>query len=195
MSDKELQEKIAYFTEQRRLDSLDDENDFPDDSYLRIERAFADTKAMPPPPKLVRQKSFLGPTPKERQAEFERKQAEFEAHTKRQRDQARVLEQISLVRSNTAPEADVSRSFPAAKPNGKGAPGRPAERYKLKRNVSLSDLPTPKANVHDEVPFYKGCGVIPREVKLKNAKPADNIVLEREHKQLFKGKIICTLVC
>jgi DNA polymerase IV len=186
MSDKELEDKIAYFKEQELLDISDDETGFPDDSYLRIERALADTKAMPPP-KLIRQKSFLGPTPKERKAEFE-------AYSERQREQARNIGQTTLVRSNTAPEADVSRSFPAAKPNVERSPGGPAERYKIKRNVSLSDLPTPKANVHDEVPFYKHCGVIPRELKRKNAKKADNITLEPEHKQLFKGKIICMFV-
>jgi DNA polymerase IV len=186
MADKALEEKIAYFNEQN-LDASDDETAFPKETYLRIERFLEDTEPKPAPPKLVKQKSFLGPTPKERQAEFE-------AHARRKREQARENDKTLLLgRPNTAPEADIASSFPAAKPDPKQAPKGRAERLKLKRNASVSDLPTPKAVIQDDVPFYKKRGVIPRELKGgKNVKLANDIAILPEDRQLFKGKVICT---
>lgn len=184
MSDNALQDKLAYFKEQELLDISDDETGFPDEGLLNVERAFADTKAMPPPPRLDRQtSSFLGPTPKQRQAEFE-------AYTVRQRASTRVAGK-GLVRPATAPEADVdvASNFHSTKATGKASPRRAGTR--LKRNTSLPDLAT-NSHVEDEVLLYKRLGVVPRELKNgKNVKQANNIKVLPEHLQLLKGRIIC----
>lgn len=177
MSDSELLEKEAYFKEQALLDLSDDEQDFPDESLHDIERALADSM---PPPKLVRQtSSFLGPTPKE-------KLAEFEAYTTRQRA-TRGREELGLLRSNTAPRADVTTSFPITKPSGGLQSGLEGDRgQKLKRVASLPELAGKSLT-----PFYKRMGVVPRELKSgKKFNPADNIKLEPEHKQLLHGKVV-----
>jgi DNA polymerase IV len=184
MSDKELAAKIAYFKEQELLDISDDETGFPDAGLQNAERAFADTKAMPPP-RLVRQRSsFLGPTPKQ-------SQADFEAQTARLRTIAHN-DVHGLIRLVTAPEAETAKSFPSAKRNSDVMPQEAGPRKKLRHTTSLPKLNT-TAQFGEEVPFYKRMGIVPREVKNgKNVKRAENIKLEPENKQLLKGKIICT---
>lgn len=180
MSDQELPSKEAYFEEQALLDLSDDEQDYPDESSKAFEAALVESRAMPPP-SLVRQtSSFLGPTPKERQAEFE-------AHTKRQRATVRS-DGLKLLRSSTAPEADLTRSFPATKPRSGLTAGLEGDNKtnKLKRVASLPDLAGQCLD-----PFYKQMGIVPRELKNgKNVKPADNIKVEHDHRQLLKGKIV-----
>lgn len=185
MSNKELEDKVAFYKDQELLDISDDETGFPDAAVVAVDRALADSKKMAPPPPLLRQKtySFLGLTPKAQQAEYA---------ARRQRAAAQETTP-NLIRAATAPEVEVARSFPSVKAGGK----RPMEqstgdRKKLKRNASsLSDLRT----VTDDpsgTPFYKRFGVVPRELKGgKNVKLADSIRLEPEHKQLLKGKIVC----
>ena len=180
MSNQELPSKEAYFEEQALLDLSDDEQDYPDESSKAFEAALVESRAMPPP-SLVRQtSSFLGPTPKERQAEFE-------AHTKRQRATVRS-DGLKLLRSSTAPEAELTRSFPATKPRSGLTAGLEGDNKtnKLKRVASLPDLAGQSL-----IPFYKQMGIVPRELKNgKNVKPADNIKVEHDHRQLFKGKIV-----
>jgi DNA polymerase IV len=49
----------------------------------------------------------------------------------------------------------------------------------------------PKLAGLDQTPFYRQMGVVPRELKNgKNVKPASNIRLEPESKQLLRGKIV-----
>ncbi|KAJ4359055.1 hypothetical protein N0V95_002517 [Ascochyta clinopodiicola] len=56
----------------------------------------------------------------------------------------------------------------------------------VKRVTSL-----PNMTGLDQMPFYQQMGVVPRELKNgKNVKPADNIKLEPESKQLLRGKIV-----
>jgi DNA polymerase IV len=178
MSNKDLSAKEAYFQEQALLNLSDDERDFNDTDQNVFGRALADSKAMPPPPTFERQRSsFLGPTPKERQAEFE-------AHTKKHRPASRESG-LKLARSSTAPEAEFTKSFPVIKSRG-GLLSSGVSANKLKRVASLPDL----ASVN-QVPFYKQMGSIPRELKNgKNVKLADNIKLEPEHKRLLKDKVI-----
>lgn len=178
MSDKELREKEEYFKEQELLDISDDETNFPDEGFLKAERALADSKAMPPP--LVRQRSsFLGPTPKERLAEFE-------THTAKRRPATRPGGH-GLTRSATAPEPEITKSFPVTKPRQRPSSSpddRPGK--KLKKTISMPDI-----KAHDDVPYYKRMGELPRELKSgKNVKPAENIKLDPEHKQLLRGKIV-----
>lgn len=193
MSDKALEDKVAYFKEQGLLDVSDDESGFPDEGLLIAERALADTKAMPPPiPRLVRQRSsFLGPTPKE-------KQAEFEAYSRKHRAHGRAQD-LTLVRSETAPETNtsieaiVSSSFPSAKPTPKPALEKPGAGTKLRRNMSLPDMSS-ATHSQDQIPFYKQFGVVPRELKNgKKVNLADKITLLPEPSQLLRGKIICML--
>ncbi|KAF2745543.1 hypothetical protein M011DRAFT_479048 [Sporormia fimetaria CBS 119925] len=180
--DTELEEKIKYYQQQDFLDISDDETGFDDEGSLFVERALADTKRMPPLSLVRQSSSFLGPTPKERMAEFE-------AHAKKQREQVRSLGP-GLVRSATVPEGDTSRSFPAATAQGKRPFDPLGSRVPSKRNASLSDLPA-KGAPSRTVPFYQQIGVIPRELKSgKKVRPADNIQLEPECKQLLKGRVI-----
>jgi DNA polymerase IV len=178
MSNKDLAAKQAYFQEQALLDLSDDERDFSSTDRDVISHALADSKAMPPPLSLERQRSsFLGPTPKERKAEFE-------AHTKRHRPASRESGP-QLARSSTAPEAELTKSFPVTKSRG-GLLSGTVSTNKLKRVASLPDI----ASVN-QVPFYKQMGSVPRELKNgKNVKMADNIKLEPAHKQLLKDKVI-----
>jgi DNA polymerase IV len=172
MSDKELSNKEAYFEEQALLDLSDDELHSQSERGAIIDRALADSKAMPPPSLERQRSSFLGPTPKEQQAEFE-------AHTTKHRASARIT------RSSTAPEPEVRRSFPVTK-SRRDQVSNPRSANKSKRVASLPDQGT-----LDQTPFYKQVGVVPRELKNgKNVKPANNIKLESEHKQLLKGKIV-----
>ncbi|KAJ4353257.1 uncharacterized protein N0V89_004984 [Didymosphaeria variabile] len=172
MADKELQEKVTYFMQQNLLDLSDDEEGFPDSGLVAAEQLFADFKAMPPPPPVRRGSSFLGPTPRERQQEFE-------THTAQQRAAVRKHDP-SLLRSSTAPNT-VTKSFPVAKlEQGDRAP----QRF-LKKTASMSDLAA-----QDRTPFYKRMGEIPRELKNANAKAATNIVVEPVHKQLLREKLV-----
>ncbi|KAH7080219.1 hypothetical protein BKA63DRAFT_238377 [Paraphoma chrysanthemicola] len=177
MSREDLAAKEAYFEQQALLDLSDDERDFAETGNTVIDRALEDSKTMPPPNLERQRSSFLGPTPKERQAEFE-------AHATKQRPEKRGSGH-KLVRSSTAPEPEVTKSFPVAKPRNAQKTGG-GSGNKLKRIVSLPNIADT-----NQAPFYKQMGAIPRELKNgKNVKPADNIKLEPEHKQIFKGKII-----
>ncbi|ORX93221.1 hypothetical protein BCR34DRAFT_242781 [Clohesyomyces aquaticus] len=184
MSEKALEEKKEYFEKQELLDiSHDDDEWSPDEVYLNTGRALADSRFLPPPPRRNRG-SFLGPAPRERKAEFE-------AHATKQRATSRGQVQ-GLVQSATLPEVPVSTSFPSAmarrKPTG-SAPGKLGPRKALKHSVSLLDLVAVN-QAQDQIPFYKRVGVVPRPLGMaKKSKPID-IVLEPEHKQLLKGKII-----
>ncbi len=176
MSTDELAAKQAYFRKQDLLDISDDETSYNDDIFERIESAMMESQT----PKLVRQpSSFLGPTPKE-------VKADFDAYTSRRRTILRN-ETKSLTRSATAPELELTQSFPVTKPRARqmsNAEG--ADNSKMKRVTSLPSL----AGL-DRLPFYKKMGVVPRELKNgKNVKLADNIKLEPESKQLLRGKIV-----
>ncbi|KAF1943238.1 hypothetical protein EJ02DRAFT_502272 [Clathrospora elynae] len=175
MSERELLAKEAYFEEQALLDLSDDEQNPPDEVSETLERALADSRATLPPRKTS---SFLGPTPKERQADFE-------THTTRQR--AVVRGAHKQIRPETAPESELTKSFSITKPRALQAAKSDGDNCnKLKRVSSLPDLAG-----KDLAPFYKSSGVIPRELKSgKNVKPADNIRLEPDYKQLLKGKVV-----
>jgi DNA polymerase IV len=175
MTDEELAAKEAYFNDQALLDLSDDECDVPDEACEAFGRAIAEAKPMPRPTLGRQPSSFLGPTPKERQAEFE-------AHATKQRAGVRETS-LKLVRSSTAPEKDLTKSFPITEPRIQPAVG---SANKLKRVASLPDT----ASV-DQTSFYKQVGVIPREMRNgKNVKPASNIKLDPEPRQLLKGKIV-----
>jgi DNA polymerase IV len=178
MSSNDLSAKEAYFEEQSLLELSDDEQEPPSESYSVIDRALEDTKAMPPPTLKKQSSSFLGPTPKEQ------RQADFEAHAAKQRADRRSSH-LQLVRSSTAPETELSKSFPVTKPRSGQLAGVQSAN-KLKRVSSL-----PNMTSVSQTPFYKQMGVVPRELRNgKNVKPADNIKLDPEHKQLLKDKIV-----
>lgn len=174
MADKDsgLQEKMAYFRQQDLLDLSDDEKDFHYPGSSAAERLLAGSPPMPPPPPIRRGSSFLGPTPRERQQEFE-------AHATKHRAGGREHDP-SLMRPSTPPET-ITQSFPVA--TFKQRHGAP--QGSLKNTASMSDLAEP-----DPTPFYKRMGEIPRELRNANAKVANNIVVEPEHKQLLKEKIV-----
>lgn len=168
---RELAAKQAYFDEQALLALSDDERDFSDRGESVVSQALDDSMSMVPP-RLARQgSSFLGPTPKERQAEFE-------AHTIKQRSTTRTKDhspnkafnapEVNLKCSKSGPDAEILRGST------------------LKRVSSL-----PNVTVTNAIPFYKRMGKIPRELKNgKNVKSAESIVLEPESKQLLKNKIV-----
>lgn len=176
MSDAKLVAKQAYFEEHKLLDLSNDETSDKNEASDEIERAMAEGERA----KLVRQNSssFLGPTPKETKAEFE-------AHAARRRAVNRDGSQ-PLARSTTVSEAELTQSFPVTKPRARqsshvnnNASG------KMKRISSLPDTGL------DQTPFYQRMGVVPRELKSgKNVKPADNIILEPESRQLLRGKVV-----
>lgn len=177
MSDQELSAKEAYFREQALLDLSDDEQNFPDRSFKTLDRALADSKAMPPPKLLNQTSSFLGPTPKERKADFE-------AHTTTQRAAVRKYGH-ELNRLPTAPVLRHMNTFSVSKsqsgPNSECFGGK-----KLKKAGA-----SPVSIGKDQELFYKQVGVVPRELKSgKNVKPAEQIKLEPAHKQLLQGKIV-----
>lgn len=178
MSDAKLAAKKAYFEEQKLLDISDDEGDCDDEVVDRIERTMAEMHS--PPPRLARQtSSFLGPTPKE-------VKADFDAHTTRRRGIVRD-EAKTLIRSATAPEVELTQSFPVTTPRAQQlSEDERNAGSKMKRVTSL-----PTMTGLDQTPFYQRIGVIPRELKGgKNVKPADNIKLEPEPRQLLKGKVV-----
>ncbi|KAJ4296694.1 hypothetical protein N0V90_006742 [Kalmusia sp. IMI 367209] len=172
MSDQKLQEKIDYFQQQDLLDLSDDERLFPDTGFLVGELLLVDAKAMPPPRFVRQQSSFLGPTPRQRQQEFE-------THTTRQRTEVRQSNRDPAY-SVRAPNPATKRS-PITKPKQRSSPPHQT----LKKTASVSDL-----RMQDETTFYRRLGDTPRELKNTNAKPAVNIKVEPEHKQLLKGKIV-----
>ena len=174
--DTELAAKKAYFEEQKLLDISDDEESCNDEVADNIERAMAE---MPPPTKLARQaSSFLGPTPKE-------VKVDFEAHTTRRRAGLRD-ENKTLTRSATAPEIELTQSFPVTKLRARQLSNAEGGASSKKRVTSL-----PSMTGLDQIPFYQQMGVVPRELKNgKNAKPADNIKLEPKSRQLLRGKIV-----
>jgi DNA polymerase IV len=179
MPDKTLQDKVAYFQEQELLDISDG-----DGKFSNGECVFVDFDIMPPPvppTKLVRQSSsFLGPTPRERQKEFE----------------TLTIGQPTVPHTNSPvltcsvttlePDVTITRSFPITKPRQRPSPSYDTPRANLKKIASMPDL-----MVQDDVPFYKRMGTVPRELKNgKNVKLAGNINLDPEDKQLLKNKIV-----
>jgi DNA polymerase IV len=184
MSNDEALEKEAYFKQQELLDLSDDDDTPLSDDLLIVQRAIADSRAMPSPPSFKRQtSSFLGPTPRQKRAEFKAKPPGKHSYARPAQDMARSV---------TEPEVDVSGTFPSAKSKEKRTPSPepPRSRKKLKHTRSLPD-PVSTAQVQDQTPFYKTTGVMPRELKNgKNIKLADNIKLDPEAKQLLKGKIV-----
>jgi DNA polymerase IV len=178
MSHNELAAKEAYFKEQELLDIPDDEQDITNDSVDRLERALKDSKAMKPPSLTKQASSFLGPTPRERQAEFE-------AHTRKQRATERQTNH-KLIRSSTAPEVELTKGLAAVKTRDRSAAVVAGAKDKLKRVSILSETAD-----KDDTPFYIRMGDIPRELKNgKNVKQANNIKLVPEYKQLLKEKIV-----
>ncbi|KAF2856122.1 hypothetical protein T440DRAFT_438817 [Plenodomus tracheiphilus IPT5] len=174
MSNEELSAKETYFRDQDLLDVSDDEQYEAGESSKVIERSLAESKAMPPPSLMRYSSSFLGPTPKE-------KQASFEAHTKRQRATTREDAQ-KLESSTTAPEPGLAQSFPMNKPRLEPPGARVTRGSKLKRTSSLPGLP---------VPFYQRMGDIPREIGHgKKVGLALNIKVRPERTQLLKEKIV-----
>jgi DNA polymerase IV len=174
MSDDRLKAKEAYFEQEKLLDITDDENGFPDEGYENVERA-----VLPPPGLIRKTSSFLGPTPKERQAQLEARSSIYHKVVK--------PDSITLRRSNTALEMG-----PATSPPSKTSPPRPMSspdyrsKAKLDKGKGITDRPTRASK-----PFYTDLGVAPRELKHgKNVKPADNIRLDPEDKQLLKGMIV-----
>jgi DNA polymerase IV len=173
MADEDLQEKVTYFRQQDLLDLSDDERDASDAGLLAPERLLAGPTPMPPPPPTRCGSSFLGLTPRER------RQA-FEGHATKQRAAGRERDP-SLIRSPTASEpttqsfpTEVSKQWYQAPPQGL-----------VKKTASISNLAA-----QDSTPFYKRMGEIPRELKNANAKAANNIVVEPEHKQLLKEMVV-----
>ncbi|OAG12889.1 uncharacterized protein CC84DRAFT_1080790 [Paraphaeosphaeria sporulosa] len=172
MANKYLQEKVAYFQQQDLLDLSEDDEDYRDPGLLAAERLLGGSAPMPPPPPIRRGSGFLGPTPPERQQEFK-------AHTTKYRAVGRECDP-GLMRSSTAPES-ITQSFPVTTFTQRhGAP-----QGKLKKTASMSDIAA-----KDLTPFHKRMGEIPRELKNANAKAAYNIIVEPEHKQLLKEKIV-----
>lgn len=172
MGNADLQDKVAYFQLQDLLELSEDENEYPDPGLFAAERLLAGPSPVLPPTLVRRGSSFLGPTPRERQREFEGHAALHRA-VGRERD-------TGLTRSSTATEPS-AQSFPvAAFKQRHGAPKR-----LLKKTASMSDLAA-----KDHIPFYKRKGEIPRELKHANAKVANNITIEPEHRQLLKERIV-----
>lgn len=172
MSHQDLQEKVAYFKQQNLLDLSDDEKEFPDPGFLAAEQLLADARPMPPPPSARRGSSFLGPTPQERQQEFE-------AHASRQRVVTRE-HNPSLTRRSAAPEP-APQIFPATKSHTESLQSR----KKPTKTASISDI-----TKEGLIPFYRRSGDVPRELKNVKASLALNIKIEPEHKQLLKEKIV-----
>ena len=176
MSENALAMKEAYFKEQELLDILDDEHDIPDASVGRLERALKDSKAMRPPALRKQTSSFLGATPKERQAEFE-------THSRKQRAIERQTTQ-QMTRSSTAPEQGLTKMVPVTKPRTRSSAVVGAK--STLNRVSYS----PETAGKDTTPFYIQMGDIPRECRGTRPKPATNIGLKPESQQYFKGKIM-----
>lgn len=175
MSSAELAAKQAHFDEQKLLDLSDDETCCNNEVFDRLESAMAEGQ----PAKLTRQtSSFLGPTPKE-------VKADFEAHTSRRRALVRDVTDSSA-RAETVQEVELTQSFPVTKPRTRQRSHIENETTKVKRITSL-----PNMSELDQIPFYRRMGVTPRELKTgKNVKPAENIQLDPEFRQVLRGKIV-----
>jgi hypothetical protein len=135
---------------------------------------------MLPPSNTRRPSSFNGPTPKEIQA-----RADFEAHATERRTNTRNIGH--LTRSSTISGLETVIDFPVTRPRlASSSSSVRDERKSLKRVFSL-----PEVGMESQVPFYKRVGVVPRDLKNgKNVKPAENIKLEPESKQLLRDKVI-----
>ena len=183
MSDNELANKRAYFEAQELLDISDDETNFPDAGLSEATRVLAsseETEAETRPAPAFPRKTygFLGPTPRQRQAEFE-------AQAAKQRAISRAAAQ-GLVRSATAPEpVQPSSSFPVPKRKHTTSSKSITHFGLLKHINSLPGLTAP-------IEFYKRVGAVPRP--LSKAKKDAVIKLEPEHRQYLKGKIICMVL-
>ncbi|USP74488.1 uncharacterized protein yc1106_01762 [Curvularia clavata] len=179
MSDFDRLAKEAYFQEQSLLDLSDDDDVYtPNESLLNLERALAESKSIKPLSLPKKTSSFLGPTPREMQAQFEE-------HAMQQRASGRQVNQ-RLTRSCTAPQPEANKSSRTAPSRNSVAGSAVSSKSRLKRTISVSQL-LEKESIH----FYRRVGAIPRELKSgKNVKPATNIKLAPEHKQLLKGKIV-----
>jgi len=176
MSTTELAAKQAYFDEQRLLDLSDDETSCNDEAADRLECVMAEI----PPRRLARQpSSFLGPTPKE-------VKADFKAHATRRRSVMRDEAGIQS-RPATAPDIELPQSFPVTKPRARPLSTVEGDApSKMKRVTSL-----PSMTGLNQTPFYQQLGVVPRELKNgRNVKPANNIELLPESRQLLRGKIV-----
>ncbi|KAF2197911.1 hypothetical protein GQ43DRAFT_184656 [Delitschia confertaspora ATCC 74209] len=189
MSEKELEEKQAYFQSLDLLNISDDETSFPDAGLLEaqyvltVKAGATSAMSLPPRPSHMRRTSsgFLGPTPKERQMEFELRALKHHG--------VRRLVEQGLIGASTVPEleVEVSSNLPAATPkrsqtelsmdNGRG------KIRKLTHSASFPDL-----DVQDL--FYKRVGQIPRPIGSSKAKKVADIKLEPGYKQVLKGKII-----
>lgn len=179
MSGQDLSTKESYFNAQALLDLSDDERDFPDYSYRILECAFAESQAMPLPKTLI-------PTSNVRGTVVEARQADFQAHTARQRTSLRHSSGEQN-RPSTAPEPNASTSLPDDKRRNSVASSCKSDHGKRSKRVA----PLPECAGRSLVPFHKQVGVLPRELKNgKNVKPAVNIKLEPEHKQLLQGKVV-----
>ena len=179
MTDQELSAKEAHFYDQVLLDLSDDEQDFPNESFEIMERALADSKALPSSEIVEQASRFLGPTPKERQTKFE-------THTSKQRASERQKSR-KLVRSSTMPGSGTPKNAPLTRSRSRLPPSLRDNNRKKAKIVSSP----PRSTVKNQTPFYKQTGAVPRELKSgKNVKPANNIKLEPEHKQLLKNKLI-----
>lgn len=171
-----LEEKQEHFQYINLLDITDDETNFPDQGFLKAQQLQKELESVPK--RLYRKSTrFLGLTPKERKAEFEKQSRE-------KRAAARTTPQ-GLARAETAPTLDVASSLPSATPEDFST------KSTLKRNASLSDLPQPQ---RIGFPFYK-IGDLPRELRSgrngKITKLAENIKQVPEHRQVLKHCIIC----
>lgn len=179
MSFKDLSAKEAYFEEQTLLEISGDEQDFPDHGVKIIEAALADSRPLSPP-KFVRQNSgFLGPTPKERHAEFQ-------AHANKQRASVRSNHK-RLLRATTAYETDLTNEFTV---ENRGAILATKDKTdKIRKRKGTASLPNSAEN--SVIPFYQCMGIVPRELRNgKNTKLAYDIKIELEHRQLFRGKVV-----
>lgn len=178
MSDSELLAKITYFEEQALLNFSDDEPYTPNESVLNLERALEESKPVLLTSLLSHSSSFNGPTPREIQAQFEE-------HTERRRTSNRQINQ-KLTRSSTVPQTETAESVQIPKSRSGLNVGTNNGKSRLKRTISLSQIFDKECT-----PFYKRVGAIPRELKSgKTVKPAHNIKLVPENKQLLKEKIV-----
>ncbi|KAF1956205.1 hypothetical protein CC80DRAFT_472922 [Byssothecium circinans] len=178
MSDNKLQEKTAYFEQQELSDKCDDES-LLGEAYMRIGIAFAESEPMLSPKLARKSSSFLDPTPKEQMQKFEARGA-------KQLPSLRP-EPLGLKRSATAPDKNITNSFPVIKRRQRPTANTEVKAQdNLKRTTSLPDM-----RAQNGASFYQRMGVIPRELKNgKNVKLADKIKLEPESRQVLRGKVI-----
>ena len=173
MSNKALAKKQAFFEELKLLDVSDSDKDFPDEGLQEASQALMSS---PVSKKTIH--AFLGPTPPERQAQFE-------AQAQKERATARAAA-AGLIRSKTAPEpVQASSSFPVTKRKGEQS----AALDKSTSHISIQKHSNSLPGRNVPVKFYKRVGDVPRPIS--KAKKDAVIKLEPESKQYFNGKIIC----